>query len=203
MVDASSSPMVRMFMRQRRAKSTIQPTRSMGNIIVTCVIFAPVKLPMSQYVMSASSSVGSAMSFAYDTPAWNRELTITPASTTTIMWFPFARALMRSTRRTVSKAKAKADTETMPAVKPARMATAAPNAAPWLAPRMSGETSGFWNVPWYAAPATDRQHPTMRARRMRGRRTLKKSVACCSVQLGSTGTTQLTSMAMASRGSMG
>ena len=32
---------------------------------------------------------------------------------------------------------------------------------------------------------------------MRGNRTLKKSVACCSVQMGSTGTILLTSMATA------
>ncbi len=87
------------------------------------------------------------MSFVQDTPAWNSELTMTPASTTTIMWLPLARELMSSTSPTVISEKQKADTETRPMVKPARIAPAAPKAAPWLAPRMSGDTNGFWNVP--------------------------------------------------------
>ena len=77
--------MVRMLMRQRRTNITAQPTSKMGNTAATWSIFAPVRLPMSQYVMSASSSVGSAISFVYDTPAWKSELTMTPASTTIIM----------------------------------------------------------------------------------------------------------------------
>ena len=81
---------------------------------------------------------------------------MTPASTTTMRWFPFARAPTRSTSSTATMEKAKAEAETPNAAAPRRMAMAAPNAAPCEAPRMSGETSGFWNVPWNAAPAAAR-----------------------------------------------
>ncbi len=73
---------------------------------------------------------------------------MTPASTTTIMWLPRARALMSSTSATVTRAMRKASTDTPAEASPSRMPTAAPKAAPWLAPRMSGDTSGFWKVPW-------------------------------------------------------
>ena len=73
---------------------------------------------------------------------------MTPASTTTIMWLPRARALMSSTKSTVRSENPKANTEVITELRPKRMATAAPKAAPWLAPRMSGDTSGFWKVPW-------------------------------------------------------
>ena len=128
---------------------------------------------------------------------------MTPASTTTMRWFPFARAPTRSTSSTATMEKAKAEAETPNAAAPRRMAMAAPNAAPCEAPRMSGETSGFWNVPWNAAPAAARLQPTMRPSRMRGRRTLKKSVACWSVQNASRGKRREASMPSASSGEMG
>ena len=48
MVAASSSPMVRMLMRQRRANSVAQPTSMMGNTMAMSRMFAPVSDPMSQ-----------------------------------------------------------------------------------------------------------------------------------------------------------
>ena len=73
---------------------------------------------------------------------------MTPASTTTIMWLPRARVLISSTNNTVIRENPKAKRDVVKELTPRRIATAAPNAAPWLAPKMSGETSGFWKVPW-------------------------------------------------------
>ena len=73
---------------------------------------------------------------------------MTPASTTTIMWLPRARELMSSTKSTVNRENPNAKRDVVKELTPRRMATAAPNAAPWLAPKMSGETSGFWKMPW-------------------------------------------------------
>ena len=98
--------------------------------------------------MAASWSVGSAMSLVNDTPAWNSELTMTPASTTMSRWLPLARVPMASTSSTAAMEQANANSEMPSEPSPSRMATAAPNAAPCEAPRISGETSGFWNVPW-------------------------------------------------------
>ena len=50
--------------------------------------------------MAASWSVGSAMSLVNDTPAWNSELTMTPASTTMSRWLPLARVPTASTSST-------------------------------------------------------------------------------------------------------
>ena len=68
---------------------------------------------------------------------------------------------------------------------------------------MSGDTSGFWNVPWNAAPAAASEQPTSSASAMRGRRTWKNSVSCWAVQNGSMGTTRFASMPPASAGVMG
>ena len=63
MVAASSSPMVRMLMRQRKANRTASPAAMGTAAIWTSAVLAPVRLPMSQYVMSASSPLaGSATS---------------------------------------------------------------------------------------------------------------------------------------------
>ena len=43
---------------------------------------------------------------------------------------------------------ASAFAESIRELNPKMIASAAPKAAPWEAPRMSGETSGFWKVPW-------------------------------------------------------
>ena len=51
-----------------------------------------------------------------------------------------------------------------------KMPSTAPNAAPADTPRMSGETSGFRNRPWYAAPEAASAPPTSNAARMRGPR---------------------------------
>lgn len=48
MVAASSSPMVRMLMRQRRANNVAQPMSMMGNTMAMSRMFAPVSEPMSQ-----------------------------------------------------------------------------------------------------------------------------------------------------------
>ena len=53
-----------------------------------------------------------------------------------------------STSSTAAMEQANANSEMPSEPSPSRMATAAPNAAPCEAPRISGETSGFWNVPW-------------------------------------------------------
>lgn len=119
------------------------------------------------------------------------------------MRFPFARLDMSSTRNTVAIAKQNANRLVANALAPKRMAIAAPSAAPWDAPRISGDTSGFWKVPWNAAPAAARQQPTISASRIRGRRTLKNSVCCWFVQNWSMGNTWPSSMQMASWGSMG
>ena len=109
---------------------------------------ALVRLPISQYVMAGSWSVGSAISLVNDTPADSSELTMTPASTTVSTWLPRAAWATTITRSTVPNATKNASTETPKLANPSKMATAAPNAAPCDAPKMSGETSGFWNVPW-------------------------------------------------------
>ena len=48
MVAASSSPMVRMLMRQRRANRVAQPKSMIGKTMVMSRMLAPVRLPMSQ-----------------------------------------------------------------------------------------------------------------------------------------------------------
>ena len=39
----------------------------------------------------------------------------------------------------------------------------APNAAPAEAPKISGAAIGFWNTPWYVAPAVAKEDPTRHA----------------------------------------
>ena len=42
-----------------------------------------------------------------------------------------------------------------------RIAIAAPKPAPADTPKISGDTSGFWNIPWYDAPEIDNAAPTI------------------------------------------
>jgi hypothetical protein len=62
------------------------------------------------------------------------------------------------------------------------IASAAPNAAPAVAPRISGAAIGFWKMPWYDAPAAERQPPTRQASSIRGSRTLNTMLTIWSVQ---------------------
>ena len=103
---------------------------------------------------------------------------MTPARMTTVMGLPRACMEMNTTSPTVMSENTNAHIEIWIEDRPMRMAIAAPRAAPCEAPSRSGETRGFWNVPWNAAPALARQQPIKRASTMRGKRTLKKMEAC-------------------------
>ncbi len=116
---------------------------------------------------------------------------------------PRALLLTSSTIPTAASETAKAEPEITSELPPARMAQHAPNAAPCDAPRKSGETSGFWKIPWKAAPAAERLAPTRITSRMRGRRTLKKSVSCCAEKSPMAGATREARSSSASAGPMG
>ena len=60
-VAASSSPIVRMLIRHLSTNRVTRPTTMNGSTIVTSEGFAPVRLPMSQYVIAGSWSDGSAI----------------------------------------------------------------------------------------------------------------------------------------------
>ena len=66
---------------------------------------------------------------------------------------------------------------TSPIENPKSRAKEAPKPDPAAAPSISGETSGFLNIPWYAAPATERPHPHIITAITLGRRILNNTVS--------------------------
>ena len=88
------------------------------------------------------------MVFRYDVIAPNRLLMRIPARTMERVALPLVNLLTAYAPATQAIAPRKANRVISTAPKSRRIASAAPNPAPDDAPRMSGDTSGFWNIPW-------------------------------------------------------
>ena len=149
------------------------PTTMKGRPSASEAKSLPDRLPMSQWVMAGSLSLGSATYLSMEMTALKMALTMTPARTSiTMLVRPW-----RCDTATVSATDARPATRAMTCVvnmsADSMMAITAPTQAPLVTPSVSGVASGLESRLWNAAPAHARPAPSATASTMRGRRRLK------------------------------
>ena len=106
----------------------------------------PLKLPIIQYSMEASSRSGSAVSFKHIKNVWAKECTAMPAKTMVLFLPLLSRLDRKSAITTAPNAPTKEESVIASEPERKRIPAAAPALAPEETPMISGEASAFRNT---------------------------------------------------------